>query len=328
MGTSDQQSTSLAGDAIDRLQFEVDWPPYHVAAYLLDGDAPILVDAGVPEDGGRAAMIDRLDDHGYDPADLGAVVVTHPHTDHTGQVPLFREAGVPVYAPQAALDQLNRDEKDLVAGVREIGRSVGLDAERLETEAERACDSLRRNSRLLDPDHATGFGFGESFTVAGQPFEAIHTPGHQIHHASLAATIDGESVMFSGDTLIEPFRAAALHVGIDYGAYEAIDAYYDSMETYAGRDVDCVYPGHGPIFTDYAGTVAGTREKLDDLVGDTLAAVEVVGPATPLTIVDERVGETSHPAHLLDTLGALGTLEHRGEVEYHTDEGVRSYETV
>ncbi len=328
MGTSDQQSTSLAGDAVTRLQFEVDWPPYHVAAYLIDGEAPILVDAGVPEDGGRGAMIERLDDCGYDPADLGAVVVTHPHTDHTGQVPLFREAGVPVYAPQAALDQLDRDEGDLVAGVREIGRSLGLDAERLETEAERACDSLRRNRRLVDPDHAEGFAFGESVTVAGQQFEPLHTPGHQIHHASLAATIDGESVLFSGDTLIEPFRAAALHVGIDYGAYEAIDAFYESMDTYAGRDVDRVFPGHGPIFTDYSGTVAETREDLDDLVRDTLAAVDVVGPATPLSIVTERVGETSHPAKLLDTLGALGTLDRRDELTYHTDEGVRYYETV
>lgn len=328
MGAPEQQSASCSTECVTRLQFEVDWPPYHVAAHLVDGDAPILVDAGVPEDGGREAMIARLDDEGYDPGDLGAVVVTHPHTDHTGQVPLFQEAGVPVYAPQAALDQLDRDEGDLVAGVREIGRSVGLDAEGIEEEAERARESLTRNRRLLDPDYATGFAFGESVTIAGHTVEAIHTPGHQIHHASLATTMGEERVMFSGDTLIEPFRAAALHVGIDYGAYDAVDAFYASMDTYAGRDVDRVFPGHGPTFTDYQAAVADTREDLDDLVADTLAAVDVVGPATPLTVVDERVGETSHPAHLLDTLGALGTLDRRHDVTYREDEGVRYYETI
>jgi glyoxylase-like metal-dependent hydrolase (beta-lactamase superfamily II) len=328
MDATECEPVGRGTSTVRRLEFDVDWPPWHVAAYLIEGPEPILVDAATPEDEGAAAMRELLGEAGYELADVSAVVVTHPHTDHMGQVPQLREAGVDVYAPEPALDQLRRDAEDLRAGVRETGRSIGLEDDRLDEEAERAVHSLTRNRRLLDPFHTTGFHFGEPVEIAGRTFDPIHTPGHQLHHASLATEVDGERVLFSGDTLIEPFRAAALNVGIDYGAYEAIDAFYTSMDRYEAMDVDRVYPGHGPVFADYAGAIESSRTALDELVEDTREAVATVGPATPMDIVDERVGETDHPAQLLDTLGALGTLDRRGAVTFSLRDGVRYYETA
>jgi len=320
------EQRSATADPVVRLEFDLEWPPNLVAASLVTEPEPLLIDAATPADHGERSMAEELASAGYALGDLAGVVVTHPHSDHVGAVPELREAGVDVYAPEPAIDQLQRDADDLRAGVREVGRSVGLDAERIEREAERAVDSLTRNRTLLDPDHTRGFAFGEEFSVAGLSLEPLHTPGHQVHHASLATTVDGERAMFSGDALIEPFRAAALNVGIDYGAYDAIDAFYTAMDRFAGRDVDRVYPGHGPVFTDYEDAIESTRAALDGLVADTREAVAAAAPATPVAVAEDRVGEVEHLAHLLDTIGALGTLDRRGDVEYGTEEGVRNYE--
>lgn len=326
MDATEQETATSATERVTRLEFDVEWPPNHVAAYLIEGPRPILVDAAAPAEAAADTMRETLGAAGYEPADIEAVVVTHPHSDHIGQVPLLRKAGATVYASEPTLEQLRRDAAHLRAGVHEIGRSIGLDDDNLEREADRAVDSLTRNRRLLDPDDAVGFDYEDDLTVAGIEFEPIHTPGHQIHHASLAATVGDERLLFSGDALIEPFRAAALHVGIDYGAYDAVDAFHASMDRLADRAIDRVFPGHGPVFTDYGGAIEGTRASLAALVEDTEAAVESVGPATPMAVVTERVGETDHPAHLLDTLGALGTLESRGAVTYALEDGVRYYE--
>ena len=319
-----ERGASAAGE-VSRIDFDIEWPPKHAAAYLLEEPAPILIDAGDPQERAEATIREGLATRGYDLADIEAVVVTHPHSDHIGQVPLLREAGATAYAARPVLEQLERDPADLAAGVREIGRSAGYRGEAIEREIERATSSLERNRDLLASEATIPFAFGESVTVAGREFEPIHTPGHQVHHASLATDLDGERVLFSGDALIEPFRPGAINVGIDYGAYDAVDDFHRAIDRLEGQAVDRVFPGHGPVFTDYASAIENTRSKLESLTGETLEAVTAVGPATPLEITRNRTGEARYPAQLLDTLGALGTLDGRDRVEYEERDGVRYY---
>lgn len=137
--------------AISRFDFDIEWPPKHAAAYLIETTEPILIDTGNPDDRAEETIRDGLDANGLELADVEAVIVTHPHSDHIGQVPLLREAGATVYAPAPVLERLERDPDDLADGVREIGRSAGYQGEAIEHEIERAQNSLRRNRRLLAP---------------------------------------------------------------------------------------------------------------------------------------------------------------------------------
>lgn len=330
METTDERAPPQRGERVERLEFSVEWPPNHAAAYLIDGPQRqrVLVDAGAPGEQATETMRVELGTLGVEPDTIDAVVVTHPHSDHIGQVPLLREAGATVYAPTPALDQVRRDVSELAAGVHETTRSAGYQGEALEREIERARESLERSRRLLDPDDVVGFSFDDSFTVGGIEFEPIHTPGHQVHHASLGATIAGERVLFSGDALIEPFRAGALHVGLDDGAYEAVEAFFTGMDRLEGRSFDRIFPGHGPVFTDAAGAIENTREDLAGLLHSRREAVAAIESATPLDVTEHLFGDLQYPAQLLDTLGALGALADRGEVTFGRRDGVRYYRTT
>ena len=324
-GGSDRPSSV----AVHRLEFSVDWPPWHAAAFLVEADEPLLVDAGVPGVAGEEELRDGLAAHDRKPEDVAHVLLTHPHSDHIGQVPTLREAGATVHTARMTRERLARDPEDLAAGVRETGTGVGLPPEELDEHVERALSSLERNRRLMPPediDHA--FEYGEPFEAGGLRFEPIHTPGHQEGHACFELELDDGTVLFSGDVLIEPFRAAALNVGLDRGAYDAIDDFYAAYDRLDAREADRVYPGHGYPFEDYRAVLEESRGSLDDLLGDVRETVAEVGPASPLEVTRARVDRLDHPAPLLDTLGALGTLDRRGDVAYELRDGVRRYRTI
>ena len=63
-------------------------------AYLVLGDRPVLVDAGVPGEGAR--LVEALRAHGVAPSDLSLIALTHGHTDHTGSVEAVAAGGAPI----------------------------------------------------------------------------------------------------------------------------------------------------------------------------------------------------------------------------------------
>jgi glyoxylase-like metal-dependent hydrolase (beta-lactamase superfamily II) len=318
-----------SGPAVYRLEFSIEWPPWTVAAYLVDGEEPTLVDAGVPGEDGETELREGLAGHGYEPADVEHLLLTHPHSDHLGQAPALREAGARLYAPRPTVERLRRSEAELEAGVRETARLVGLDDEAVDAQVERALDSLRRNRRLLPPDDVdVAFEFDGPFDAGGLTVNPLHTPGHQADHAAFAVDLGDGRALFSGDVLVEPFRAAALNVGLDRGAEGAVADYYRAFDRLAGRSFDRVYPGHGPVFEQYDAVLGASRERLDGLVESTFDAVASAGPASPVAVCEARGKRLEPPAAMLDTIGALGYLAEQGRVRSSVDEGVRRYRTA
>lgn len=328
---SDHRSATPAGvEGVSRLEWDMDVPPGHVAAYLIDGPEPILVDAGPPGETGRAQLEGGLAARGYEPADVAHVVLTHPHTDHTGQVPTLLEGGARLYAAEMAVEQLRRDPDDLAAGVRETAREVGVPEKAVSSYVRGAVDSLERNRTLLPPDAVdVAFAVDGAFDVAGHRFEAIHVPGHQRAQTCFAVELDGERALFAGDGLIEPFRPAALHAGLDREAFEAIGAFYTGLDRLAGRDADRVLPGHGPTFAGFRNAVEATRGRLDELVADVEETLGSLGAATANEVAIERRGVPSHPGPLLDVVGALGHLDGTDRVEsVRNGDGPRRYRPI
>lgn len=305
-----------------RIEFEVPWPPFTAYAYLIPAEEPILIDAGGPGKEGWAALTEGLDSAGYEPEDVEHLLVTHPHTDHDGQVERLLEVADPtVYTPEGVRERLARDPDDLAAVVEDNATEVGVPD--VEGAIEEAVGSLKRNRSCLPPERIDiDVAFDEQFTAGKTRFEPIHVPGHQINQA--AFLVGGH--LFAGDALVEPFRPAALHVGFDRGYRECIDAFYEGLDRLAGYDIECVYPGHGPIFEDAAGAIERSRSDLDGLVSEVRETLIDLGEATAYEVTDARIDEGHRMQFsVFESVGALFRLQRRGVVDSHLDGALRRY---
>ena len=149
-----------------------------ISWYVVEAeDGLTLIDAGLPTH--RPLLDEVLSGLGRPLSDVKAVVLTHPHSDHTGFSEALRsEAGVPVFVHEAD-EELAREgkqpkrERSMLPYLRYpmawrllwlLGRSGGLRPQRI--------------------GHVTTFADGAVLDVPGRP-HVIHTPGHTLGHCAI-----------------------------------------------------------------------------------------------------------------------------------------------
>lgn len=330
-----ERTAEESSNVVRRIEFPVDWPPGHVAAYLVEAEEPILIDAGRPGDA-AADLRNGLAVHGYEISDIEHLVLTHAHPDHTGQAPvIYEEADPTVYAPDLVEDRLGRDLDDVEAAVRQNTTEAGTAPENMDTAIEWALQSISFSRHLLPEEQVdVQVEAGNPFEVAGIEFDPIHTPGHNAEHHVYLADVDGERTAFSGDMAIQTFRPVLMHRGLDDGVRDAIPAFETALSRLDERDVDRVYPGHGPIHAEFHEAVEQSRESLDRLLKTTHeflkeGATSGGDPDTAVGIARDRMGEDDARSlgyMLPETVGALAHLERTGQATSDLVEGVRRYE--
>jgi glyoxylase-like metal-dependent hydrolase (beta-lactamase superfamily II) len=161
-----------------------------VHAFLLRGERPILVDAGLP--GSEERLEEALRRHGVSLDELSLIVLTHAHSDHAGAAAALRErSGAPLAAGAG-------DAADLAAGANApltptgaMGRLMGR----------AAGEQLRFPPAVPDILAEDGFSL-EPYGVDGRLLALPgHTPG------SLAAHLaDGR--LLAGDLITGSFLLA------------------------------------------------------------------------------------------------------------------------
>lgn len=313
----------LSSVSIHRLAFDLPFPPNTAYAYLLPTDEPVLIDAGALGDSAWEELEAGLGAAGFEPSDVDHLFVTHPHTDHAGQVSRLLDVADPtLYTPIGVRERLLRDSDELAATVRTNARAAGLPNP--EDEVDDAVGSLERNRGLLPPDEIdVELEFGEPIQAGGVTIEPIHAPGHQQNQAAFLV----DDLLFAGDAIAEPFRPAALHVGLGRGCRDAIDAFYGTLDRLAALDVDRVYPGHGPIFDDLGAALEESRDDLDELVASSRDTLSDIAPATAYEVTEVRTDDPRRIGfEIYETVGALARLERQGVVNSSMDDGVRRYE--
>lgn len=318
---------------IHRIEFGVDWPPGHVAGYLVDCDEPVLIDAGMPGSDSKELLCETLGEHGYAIDDIEHLVLTHPHIDHIGQVTTIVEKAAPtVYAPSGVRKRFDRDLAALEETVRENATAAGFADERREQFVDRAVESLRRNRELLPTATIDVWvDGGETITVGDTAVDVFHTPGHQADHCCYLVELNGERVLVSGDMAIEPFRPVVLHAGLDRGVENAIDGFYTALDRLDSLAVDRIYPGHGPVHTDFEQVIERDRDSLDRMLDRTVEAVsaaEEEGQQPPLTaaeVATERAGSSDTTYIAAEVVASLSHLRSEERIEAVDTDGVLHY---
>ncbi len=184
--------------------------------YLLGTGPLVVVDPG-PDDPAHFAALRTA----IGAARVEAVIVTHPHRDHSPLAPrLARACGAPVLGfgpPEAGRRPVMAD----LAARGGLGGGEGVDAG-------------------FRPD--AGIGEGDRIAAGGTVLEVLHTPGHFAGHLSLAlgdAVLTGDHVMGWASTLVSPPDG-------DLASFRATSA---RLRARADR---VFYPGHGAPVTDPA----------------------------------------------------------------------------
>jgi hydroxyacylglutathione hydrolase len=110
--------------------------------------------------------------------------------------------------------------------------------------------------------HCTmGVGGGDVIPVGPHEFQVIHTPGHAAD--GMALYHPGQKVLISGDALWEgDLPTITMRVEGSTCLFDLLE----SLEKLEALDVDVVYPGHGPPFSDVKSAIAKSRAKAEDFL--------------------------------------------------------------
>lgn len=198
-GLSKQKAAEL-----QRRAFRSEDPRYTVNAFLIESDdqSPILIDTGMGQFGGAAAghLLESLRLAKVDSDEIGTVLLTHLHLDHSGG--LVTPAGEPAF-PNA----------QLLVHEAEVKFWLAEDAER---------DSGQNHPEWVEPtrdvvrpmaSRLKTFKAGDS---VANDLTAIHLPGHTPGHSGFVLQSEEERVLFWGDIVHMPaIQMAMPQAGVD-----------------------------------------------------------------------------------------------------------------
>ena len=155
------------------------------AGYLIEGDAPVLVETG--SQSSVPVLLAELERLGLGPTDLAGVVVTHIHLDHAGGVGDVARA-----FPRATVYVHPKGARHLADPTRLVDSASRVYGPLLDSFYGRLDPTPAERIHVLED--------GEAIPVSSnRSLIAVDSPGHAKHHVALHDTLSG--VLFAGDAV-------------------------------------------------------------------------------------------------------------------------------
>jgi glyoxylase-like metal-dependent hydrolase (beta-lactamase superfamily II) len=296
-----------------------------VTVHLIRGPGGnALVDTGMHDAAASQALLAGLAAEGLEPGDVGCVVCTHHHPDHSGLADLFLEAGSRVLMSAADAEShrlfLARPESD-------AGRATFFGRHAVPPEFEERVSGLfpffRKLSARFEP---TGLvEDGQIVDLGGLAFEVLLTPGHTRGHLCLLRRESG--ALLTGDHIL---AAEATHVSMREESIgtDPLGRFLASIERVGKLGAIVGFPGHGRPVADVA---ERSRELLEHHAAR-LAEVEAAlgdapAPAFDLSVAvfGPRPKVFARWLAMSQTLGYLEHLVRQGLAEEIETNGKAAY---
>lgn len=210
-----------------------------VCHLLVDADGTVLLDTGLA---GEPALIRwRMRQLGLAPGDIKAILLTHGHLNHAGNLAWAKQwCGAPIHAH--ALEQAHIDGTYPYKGVNAwCGR------------LERAGRTLFRSGRAVNID--VPIADGDELPFWGG-LRVVHLPGHTLGHCGFYSA--RHDLLFSGDLFASYFFNVHLPPPILNSAPELIPA---SLEKVRALDPRLMVPQHYDVLDG-----ALHRRRFDKLI--------------------------------------------------------------
>jgi glyoxylase-like metal-dependent hydrolase (beta-lactamase superfamily II) len=155
------------------------------AGYLIEGDAPVLIETG--SQSSVPVLLAQLDRLGVGAGDLAGVVVTHIHLDHAGGVGDVARA-----FPKATVYVHPKGARHLADPTRLVDSASRVYGPLLDSLYGRLDPTPAERIHILED--------GESIAVGStRSLLAVDSPGHAKHHLALHDSLSG--VLFAGDAV-------------------------------------------------------------------------------------------------------------------------------
>lgn len=217
-----------------------------VGSYLLAGnDELALIDPGPGST--FEALLEGIQEAGFDPQDITHILLTHIHLDHAG----------------VAGSLARRISKSQVVAYSQ-GTPHLLDPSKLIQSAQRIykdrMQSLWGKIEAVPGEQMKAVEDGDILNIAGRRLEVHHTPGHASHHIIYFDVHSGE--LFAGDV------AGVRLQGIDYVRPPTpppdldLEAWSTSLDLIKRLRPDVLYLGHYGAVRNIIPHISSLRERL------------------------------------------------------------------
>lgn len=268
-------SQRVFAKAIPNPYFESD-----VNAYLILADPPVLIDCGLGTPESDQALAALLRDHGLAYEDIGRVILTHNHPDHSGLARMIQErsrAEILIHQSDwAGLAHLEEERDSHLEALFSQLHGWGVPQE--------ATDALqgpmRTAMRLSRSVDCTPMQDGLTILIDDQELEVVHTPGHTDGSACLRLG----RLLFTGDTLLDRYTP---NVGAgELNSPGTLARYLSSLArlrklTESVPEPLTALPGHGRPIADAPACI----ESIEQHHRQRLAAVErILSQEAPLSV--------------------------------------------
>jgi glyoxylase-like metal-dependent hydrolase (beta-lactamase superfamily II) len=295
-----------------------------VNAYLIRCEPLTLVDTGSATPAAYDALVVALREHGFQPSDLEAILVTHAHVDHVGNLArLVDESGATTYGHRTSVvHPANRaaSEDRTNTFILDTLKAFGAPQSVMDATAA-ARDSFKSMTSHVALDHPLEHG------DRALDFSVHYVPGHS--GSDTLFLHEEHRIAFTGDHLLKRISPTPLLRASADGSdrVRSLLEYQQSLAYTRALPINVCYPGHGEPFTKHAEVIDRWVDRLEKRTARVRDFI-LEQPLTPMEVCQRLYPDLDQSTiyiGLAVAIGHLDVLEERGLVACEENQGVVRY---